>query len=82
MWAFKNALTFCFPVHFGEEFCFLLVGGRQLLYRSGEKPASPAFTGVREQCLAPVQADAQSEIFRFILFFDFYRYTCGLIICL
>ncbi len=45
MWAFKNALTFCFPVHFGEEFCFLLVGGRQLLYRSGEKPAPPAFTG-------------------------------------
>ena len=45
MWAFKNALTFCFPVHFGEEFCFLLVGGRQLLYRSGENPASPAFTG-------------------------------------
>lgn len=45
MWAFKNALTFCFPVHFGEEFCFLLVGGRQLIYGSGKEPTPPAFAG-------------------------------------
>ena len=42
---FQYPLFFRFPVHLGEQFCFLLVGGRNLLDGSREKPTPPAFAG-------------------------------------
>lgn len=42
---FQYTLFFRFPVYLGEQFCFLLVGGRQLIYGSGKEPTPPAFAG-------------------------------------
>lgn len=43
--ALKYSLLLRFPVHLGEQFGFLFVGGRNLLDGSREEPAPPPFAG-------------------------------------
>ena len=63
---FQYTLFFRFPVHLGEQFCFLLVGGRQLIYGSGKEPTPPAFAGRGE--LAIVCSFTSGRTLRYYVF--------------